>query len=331
MLLGLATLMDLAAGTGLAYLAGFPSVLTVLGRFDGAWLAVITGCLVVSFTGYLLAYRGVFAVDGGPRLPPRQLVAVVAAGFAGIVAERGSKLDQYVLEAAGADDAEARARACGLAGMEHGTLAIGGCAMAIAVLAASTSRIPADFTVPWAVLPVPGFLIAFWAAGHYRHRFSQQGGWRRSVRTFLDSICLIRVLFTQPRRWGSAVCGMAVFWAADALAAWAALAAFGFDMNAAAMFVGFATGMVFTRRNGPLAGAGVLTLVLAVSIWASGAPFATAVAGLFVYRIMVLWLPAPVCLATLPVLRQIGQNRTAAAERPQPEPARQRALRRGHR
>jgi len=37
---------------------------------------------------------------------------------------------------------------------------------------------------------------------------------------------------------------------------------FGFRMNAAALFVGFATGMVFTRRTGPLAGAGVLALVL---------------------------------------------------------------------
>jgi hypothetical protein len=34
----------------------------------------------------------------------------------------------------------------------------------------------------------------------------------------VDSIRVIRVLFTRPLRWGSALCGMALFWAADALA-----------------------------------------------------------------------------------------------------------------
>ena len=135
------------------------------------------------------------------------------------------------------------------------------------------------------------------------------------MRTFLDSICLVRVLFTRPRKWGSAVGGMAAFWAADAMAAWAALAAFGLHMNAAAMFTGFATGMVFTRRNGPLAGAGVLTLVLAVSIWASGAPFATAITGIFAYRIMASLLPVPPCLATLPTLRRIGRAHSSDAAR----------------
>jgi hypothetical protein len=38
--------------------------------------------------------------------------------------------------------------------------------------------------------------------------------------------------------------------AADAFATWAGVAAFGFRMNAAMLFVGFATGMVFTRRTG---------------------------------------------------------------------------------
>ena len=51
---------------------------------------------------------------------------------------------------------------------------------------------------------------------------------------------------------------MTLSWAADACATRAGLAMFGFRMNAAALFVGFATGMVFTRRTGPLAGAGVL-------------------------------------------------------------------------
>jgi hypothetical protein len=97
---------------------------------------------------------------------------------------------------------------------------------------------------------------------------------------------------------------MALFWASDALAAWAGLAAFGLLMNGAALLVGYATGMVATRRTAPLAGAGTLTLILPLTIWASGAPLATAITGVAAYRILCFWLPLPAALASLPALRQ---------------------------
>lgn len=63
---------------------------------------------------------------------------------------------------------------------------------------------------------------------------------------------------------------------------------------------------LFTRRTGPLAGAGILALLLPLTVSYGGAPFATAVAGVFVYRILSTWLPAPACFAVLPTLRKIG-------------------------
>jgi len=84
-------------------------------------------------------------------------------------------------------------------------------------------------------------------------------------------------------------------------------------MNAAALFVGFATGMVFTRRTGPLAGAGVLALVLPVTIWVSGAPFAAAVVGIFAYRMLALLMPMPVSIAALPTLRAMGERPASQA------------------
>jgi hypothetical protein len=65
---------------------------------------------------------------------------------------------------------------------------------------------------------------------------------------------------------------MVMFWAGDAFAVWAGLAAFGLRMEAAALIIGFATGMVFTRRTGPLASAGILALALPLSLWYGGAP-----------------------------------------------------------
>ena len=307
-LAGVAILLELAAGTGLAYVAGWSQVRAVLGDFDGRWLIALAGALLVSFVGYHYAYLGIFRVEGGPRLPRRQMRAVVAAGFGGFLAHGGGALDQYALQAAGTDEDEAKTRVAALGGLEHGVLAIGGCAAAIAVLASGRGQPPTDFTVPWAVIPIPGFLIGFWAAQRYGDRFRDRAGWRGKLGVFLDSIRIIRVLFTHPLRWGSALCGMALFWAADALATWAGLAMFGFQMNAAELFVGFATGMVFTRRTGPLASAGVLALILPLTIWVSGAPLAVAVAGVFVYRVLALLMPMPVSLAALPTLRTMAQH-----------------------
>ncbi len=313
-LAAVATVLELAAAAGLSYVAGFSQVRVVLGHFHWVWLVAVLVGLIVSFAGYYPAYRGIFQVEGGPKLPRERMRAVVAAGFGGFLAHGGGALDEYALQGAGTSEEEAKVRVTGLAGMEHGVLAIGGCATAVTVLLAGLSHPSMDFTLPWAVIPIPGFLIGFWAAERYRGRFDGRRGWRRLAGVFLGAIHIIRQLFVQPRKWWMAVVGMALFWAADAFAAWSGMAAFGLRMNVAEFFVGFATGMVFTRRTGPLAGAGVLALVLPLTMWISGAPLVTAVVGMFTYRILALWLPMPVSLAALPTLRKMGQRREPEAE-----------------
>jgi uncharacterized membrane protein YbhN (UPF0104 family) len=307
LLIATATLLELAAGIGLAYVAGFGKVRGVLTRFDAVWLLVVVGALLISFIGYYQVYQGIFRVEGGPRLSWRHMTAVVAAGFSGFLSYNGGALDAYVLQSAGADETEAKARAAALAGLEHGVLAIGGTITAIIVLVLGLSEPSLSYTLPWAIIPIPGFLLGFWVAERYRGRFQGKPGLRRRICIFLDSIHLIRVLFAHPLRWGAALAGMALFWAAEAFAAWAGLAAFGFHMDAAALFVGFATGMVFTRRTGPLAGAGVLALLLPLTLLVSGAPLAIAIVGVFVYRLLALWLPLPVSLAVLATLRKLPE------------------------
>lgn len=302
----LAVLLDLAAGTGLAYVAGLGRVRDVVWHVRWEWLAPMCGALALSFAGYYYAYRGIFTVGGCQALTGRQLLAVAAAGFGGFLAHAGGKLEQHALTAAGMDETGARTRVIALAGLEQGVLAIGGCATSAVVLAAGTG-IPPDFTVPWVAIPPPCFLIAFWVARRYRHRFRNRPGWRGTLGVLLDSVCLIRELFARPLRWGWAWLGMAVFWAADAFAIWAGLAAFGYMMNGAALFVGFATGMVFTRRTSPLAGAGFLTVVLPLTLWNCGAPLPVAVAGVFASRLLATWLPLPASMAALPVIRSIGR------------------------
>lgn len=309
-----AFLLEVAAGVGMAYVAGFHAVRSILGDFQAIWLLALVGALAISFVGYHFVYRTLYRVDDGPDLTPKQMRAVVAAGFGGFLAHGGGVLDEYALQGAGADERDAKVRVAALAGLEHGILALGGCAAAIALLASAIDTPPHDFTIPWAVLPVPGFLIAFWAAGRYRDRLRGRSGWHGKLGVFLDSIFLIRKMFRHPLRHAAALGGMALFWAADIFAGWAGLAMFGSHMNVGQFVVGFGTGMVFTRRTGPLAGAGVLTVVLSVTVWYSGAVFAAAVAGMFVYRFLALLMPMPFSLGALKTLREIGQQGGGPAE-----------------
>jgi uncharacterized membrane protein YbhN (UPF0104 family) len=306
LLMVVASLLELAACAGLSYVAGFADVWRVLVHFSWPWLLIPPAAWAVSYVGYCFAYRGIFRVLSGPEMRKRIVAAVALAGFGGFLAYGGGSIDGYALRTAGADDSDAKVRIAGLAALEQGALALLGCGVSIAVLVARLRGVPAGASVPWAVAPIPGFLIAFWIADRYRDRLVGASGWRAMAGTLLGSVLMIRELFAHPLRWGSAIIGMVVFWAADAVAAWAGLAAFGFRMNAAALFIGFASGMLFTRRTGPLAGAGILALVLPLTISYCGMPFAAAVAGVFVYRLLSIWLPAPATLAVLPALRRIG-------------------------
>jgi uncharacterized membrane protein YbhN (UPF0104 family) len=328
-LLCVASLLELAAALGLASIAGFSQVATVLGHFNWHWLLVLPAAWTVSYIGYYHAYRGVFRVRSGPAMRRRVVAAVALAGFGGFLAYRGGSLDGYALRMAGASEADAKIRVAALGGLEQGALALAGCGVAAAVLLARITGVSASATLTWALAPVPGLLIAFWLADHFATRLTGDRGWRSIMRTFFGSILMIRELFSHPLRWGPAIIGMTVFWLADAVAAWAGLAAFGLRMNAAALFIGFASGMVFSRRIGPLAGAGILALVLPLTISYCGAPLATAVAGVFAYRILSLWLQAPSWIAALPALRKISghQDATRTALKPVVGPAVRSALR----
>jgi hypothetical protein len=299
----LAVALNVAAVAGLADVAGFHAVHASLIRIQWPWLCAVPAALAMSAIGYYVAYRSIYAAEGGYQLSGRQLTAMVAAGFSGFFSTGGIKPDGLVLQNRGASRREAMVRVTTLTGMEQAILALYGCAAAIAWLSLGLPGVPADVTLPWAVIPIPAFAAAFWLASRSRARLAGRAGWRARLSVFLDAVLLIRALFARPVRHRGAIAGMALFWAGDALAVWAGLAAFGLVMNGAALLVGYCTGMVFTRRVAPLAGAGTLVLILPLTIWASGAPLATAITGVAAYRVLGV-LSLPPALASLPVLRE---------------------------
>jgi hypothetical protein len=308
----LAVVLNIAAVAGLADIAGFRAVYTSLTRIQWPWLGAVVAALAISAIGYYLAYRRIYAAEGGYELHRRQLRAVVAAGFGGLFSTREMKSDGLVLQASGASRREALVRVTTLTGMEQATLALYGSAAAIAWLSLGLTGLPLDVTLPWAVIPLPAFAAAFWLAPRYQPRLSGRSGWRAQLSVFLEAVLIIRMLFARPVRDRSAIAGMALFWAGDALAVWSGLAAFGFQMNGAALILGYCTGMVWTRRIAPLGGSGTLALILPLTIWASGAPLATAITGVTAYRMLYSWLTLPSALASLPVLRETTSGAIAS-------------------
>ncbi len=309
----LAAVLQVLAGVGMAYVAGFHRTESVLASVRWPWIAAVAGALVLALIGSYYATRGIYRAGDGAELDSRRLRSVVVAGFGGFLARGGSGLDRYAIKAGGTDEREAGVRVSAIAGMEHGVLGLFGTAAGITVLVMALKAPPPDFTVPWAVIPVPGFLLAFWLARRYEARFQDADGWREKLGIFLASILVVRRLFTRDFLRHPAVPGMVLFWLAEMFSIWAGLAAFGFRMNAAQLVIGAGTGMLFTRRTGPLAGAGILTVTLSATIWYSGAPLAVAVAGVFAYRVLALWLPMPFGLAQIPTLRAMGEEREAGA------------------
>jgi hypothetical protein len=321
-----AVLLDVVAAVGLSYVDGFGRVRHVLSAFAWPWALPVVGALAVSFVGYYFAYRDLYGALDGPSLLPGQLRAVVAAGFGGFFAHGGSALDQYALEGAGAGEREAKVRVAALGGFEHGALALLVTGAAAVTFATGKTTPGLDFRIPWLVLPVPGFILAFYLAGRYEGRFKGDGGWRGKVAVFVDSVLLLKHLFTNLKAHGLGVLGMMVFWAADMAALWFAMASFGVYMNAASFAIGVATGAVFTRRTGPFAGAGVLMICVPLCLWDSGSPLDGAIAGMFAFRVLSVWAPMPLALAALPTLRRIGSRRRPHAEGKAAEPMGEPAL-----
>lgn len=298
-----------AAGTiGMAYVAGFGAVRTRLVHADWWWLAPCLGAVLLSFCGYYFAYRGIKRVEGGPDLDPRTLLAVVIAAFGGFLARGGTALDELAMRAGGAEKREAKVRTGALAGFEYGMLAIIVCPAAIAALAAGVVIPRTDFTWPWAIIPPPAFVVVILIAERYRDRLRNRGGWRGRLAMFFDTGHLVFAVLRRPRAHGPALAGMALFWAGDMFALWAATAAFGFRMNVLSLIVSFGTGMLFTRRTAPLGGSGLLIVALTPTLWyGSAVPYATATLGVAAYQLFTLWVPLPAALAAIPKLRTLDR------------------------
>lgn len=282
--------LALGAMVGISWAAGFTQVLDELRHVDPIWLPVAFGMEVAAYFGYVVAYRELARLEGGPQLGLARAGAIVATGFGAFVIRGGFVVDRHALEDAGLDPRQARVRVLGLGALEYAILAPGAALAAVIILARGSTHPSLGFTLPWAIAVPLGFMAAFAALG-LRHRVRDESGWRAAVRHVLEAVNMLRQLAAQGATHGGAFVGTTLYWVADVGCLWASLRAFHESPDLAGLVIGYATGYALTRRTLPLGGAGSVEALVSFALAWTGIPLAKAVLGVCAYRIFNLWLP----------------------------------------
>ena len=294
-----------AAVVGVSWAAGFGAVAHRLGAVDAMWLPLALAAEVVAYLGYVLAYRELARVEGGPTLPHSRVLALVATGFGVFVARGGFAVDLHAFRQECRDERDARVRVLGLGALEYALLAPATCIVAIMLLAEHVHRPSSGITMPWAIAVPAGGILAL-SALRLRDRLRGRRGWREAVAQWLDSIHVLRQLFVKLEHFAGPL-GTALYWFGDIACLCLCLRAYeGHFPSVAPLLIGYATGYALTRRTLPLAGAGAVEALLPFALSWSGTPLAAAVPAVVAYRMVNFWLPI------VPAVFGLRSLRTAA-------------------
>jgi uncharacterized membrane protein YbhN (UPF0104 family) len=289
-LIGVGATLAGAALIGVAWTAGFEQVLDVGDHVNGIWLPIALGMEIAAYLGYIVAYREIARVEGGPEIGMGRAGAIVAAGFGVFVIRGGFIVDRHALESAGVSPRQARVRVLGLGALEYAILAPAAAVAALIIVGRGKTHPSFGFTLPWAIAVPLGF-GAVAVALAYRERMHGQSGWRNVVSQALEGLHVLRRLAEQPRQHIGAFLGTTLYWLGDIACLWACLRAFHESPDLAALLIGYATGYALTRRTLPLGGAGSVEALVSFALAWTGVPLATAVLAVCAYRFFNLWLP----------------------------------------
>jgi uncharacterized membrane protein YbhN (UPF0104 family) len=328
----LAVLLAVGAVGLVGKVADFDALTRALRKADKAWFPVCLAGLIAAYAGYILGYREVARMHGGPRLPLWMVTRVVGIGFGANVlgsAAGGLALDFWALRRAGAGTHESARRVLGFNTFEWGLLGTFAAVAAIFVLAGHGEGAPLAMTLPWIVVVPLCVAAAVWVSSPKRRELLRSGkrepkrpgkdlrawvAWalvkaRAGLADAIGGVVVVRHLVTHPRAHPAAVLGFAVYWFGQLLTLWAALRAFtSIHLVLAALVLAFATGYVATALPLPGGGSGGIEAALAFSLHGVGIPLAPALLAALTYRFFTFWLPILPALALLPTVKTLNRE-----------------------
>lgn len=311
----------LAAGTvlviALAY--GPHAFLDAWSNLHWGWLALAAGAELLAIPAYVVAYRAVTLVHGGPPLPVPLAARVVTAGFGPFAVQGGFSVDRSALQAIHDDEHEATVRVLSLGALEWALLAPAAWVCAVVSLAKGDSKVLDSLAWPWAIAVPIGFALGLWlSAPSRRDRIAAGGeGWRHHVALALHGIGALHDLARDLRDWWAAWIGTALYWTFDIACLYGSMRFIGLHANLAETILAYATGYALTRRSTPLGGAGATEALMTFSLHWVGQPVPASLAAVVVYRAFNFVLPTvPALVARKQVdpLLDAGYERRAAAD-----------------
>ncbi|HVD66053.1 MAG TPA: lysylphosphatidylglycerol synthase domain-containing protein [Gaiellaceae bacterium] len=322
----IAVILAVGAFSLIGKAASFDEIVEALEKANRQWFPICLAGLVCAYAGYILGYREVARMHGGPSLPLWTVARIVGIGFGANVlgsAAGGLAVDFWALRRAGASTHESARRVLGFNTLEWALLGAFACVAAILVLAGRGSGAPLAMTLSWLIVfPVCAILAAFVSSPKRADRLGRAESsvgdgtmattrirLRQAIADGIGGVVVVRHLVLNPRAHPWAVLGFAVYWFGHLLTLYAALRAFTHSsVVIAALVLAFATGYVATALPLPGGGSGGIEAALAFSLHAVGVPLAPALLAALVYRFFTFWLPLLPALALLPSVKRLNSE-----------------------
>jgi uncharacterized membrane protein YbhN (UPF0104 family) len=295
----------IAVGTGvlIGRAADYAELADELREADWYWLPLAAAGQVVAYSGYIIGYRGMASVLGGPCLRFWLAARIAAASFAAYVLASsvgGLGVDYWALRRAGSDHSHAFARVVALKTLEWAILGAAATAAAAFLLVWPGDDVSFWALFPWLVVVPVCYAAAAGVSEPERVARMRQRYVGRVRRIFLDTVLavsLVRHVLVHPRREAQALGGAALYWTGNLLALWAGVRAFGFELGLAALVLAYATGYAATMLPLPVGGAGGVDASMTFALTLVGVPLESALLGVFAFRLATFWLPLLPALA----------------------------------
>lgn len=343
----LALLLSLGAIAAIGQITSYGKLLEAWHRASKAWLPLCLLGEIVSYTGYVVAYRSVAKADGGPVLRLRDAARVVAVGLGAYVVGSeagGLGVDYWAMREAGETPHQAARRTLALNTLQVGGLAVlallggvvvlvrgahghGVLVMALVWISVVPAAIAGAVAVSGRTL-APRLLEAP-DEGRKRPPLRHPGSflrwlWTKARTLFADAIggvVFVRVVVGHPRRYLGGLAGYPLFWIGDFFILWVALEAFGYTLSPARLAVAEATAWALTFVPLPGGGSGFAEAAMTYTLHAVGVPVHQALLAAIAYRGVNFWLPVLPALALLPSLRNLERGLEASGHAPEEEDA----------
>jgi uncharacterized protein (TIRG00374 family) len=316
---------------GLGQVADYHKMATALEASGKGWIALGLLGELAAYVGYVMAYRDVARVDGGPCLSYWTATRVVMVGFGAFIAGSSAGtlgVDYWALHRAGDKPHRAARRVLALNTLEWGLLASFAAIAGALTLAGRGRGAPLAMELAWIIVVPTCVAAAIWVSSpkradrlaalpHERRKLSRDPRtWFRWLRDIVRSgladaiggVVLVRHVVTRPRRHWHSVAGFVLYWAGDVFTLYVALRAFGAHPALAPLVLAYTTAYVVTSLPLPAGGAGGVEAGLAFSLHAVGIPLAPALLATLAYRFYTLWVPLGVAAAFLPQVPKLAAD-----------------------